>query len=181
MKLARWLRNPRNRLDIVAGLVDGVLNALILAAGRMLKAAGADLTLAARVGAATGLTTLFVFFVAHYAELRAELTEAERELSLLSHGRLAASRLGRRALISAASGAALAAACGVFGAVGALAICALAPRPRGAGLVIVVLLLGGLGALLARSFHGSRLLWGLSLAAGGALLTWIGVRLNIAG
>lgn len=181
MTLRQWLRAPGTRLDIVAGLVDGVLNALILAAGRMLKAAGVDLLLMLRVGAATGLTTLFVFFVAHYAERRAELAEAERELSLGGHGRLAASQLGRRAVVSAAGGATLAAGCGVCGAVGALAICDLLAWPRGIGLVAVIGLLALLGGLLARSFHGSRLMWAAGVGGGGAILTWIGILLNIAG
>lgn len=181
MKLQRWLRAPGTRLDIVAGLVDGILNALILAAGRMLKTSGVDLALTLRVGAATGLTTLFVFFVAHYAERRAELAEAERELSLGGHGRLVASQLGRRAVLAAASGAAVAAACGVCGAAGALTVCALLPRPRGIGLAAVILALALLGALLARSVHGSRLMWAVGVAGGGAILTWIGIQLNIAG
>jgi hypothetical protein len=181
MKFRRWLGDPRTRLDIAAGLVDGILNALILAAGRMLKAAGPDPILVVRVATATGLTTIFVFFVAHYAELRAELAEAERELNLSQHGRLAASQLGRRALVSAAAGAALAAACGVVGAVGSLVICMALPSPRGAGLVTVIALLALLGALLARSFHGNKLAWAAVIAAGGAALTWIGVQLNIAG
>jgi hypothetical protein len=181
MTLRSWLESPRTRLDIVAGLVDGILNALILAAGRMLRAAGADLPLALRVGAATGLTTLFVFFVAHYAENRAELAEAERELNLGEHGRLAASQLGRRALQSAAAGAGLAASCGVVGSVGALVLCTLLPAPRGTGIAAVIALLALLGALLARSFHGPKLLWTAAIAAGGAALTWIGVQLDIAG
>jgi hypothetical protein len=64
------LLSPRGRLDIFAGLVDGILNALTLAAGRILNSGdGADLELAMRVAVATGLTTIFVFFIAHYAEL----------------------------------------------------------------------------------------------------------------
>lgn len=181
MSLRSWLESPRARLDIVAGLVDGTLNAVILAAGRMLKAGGADLGTMFRVGTATGLTTLFVFFVAHYAELRAELAEAERELSLGQHGRLAASALGRHALWSAAAGAVLAALCGILGSVGALVLCAFTPGPRGAGIIAVLAMLAVLGALLARSFYGSKWLWGTAIAVGGAALTWIGVLLDIAG
>lgn len=32
MKLGDWAHDPRTRLDIVAGLTDGILNALTLAA-----------------------------------------------------------------------------------------------------------------------------------------------------
>ena len=108
MKLQTWAQSPRTRLDITAGLVDGILNALTLASGRLLAtdAPGATADLAFRVGAASALTTIFVFFVAHYAELRAELARAERELNLLSPrqaGDLA--RWDAQALIEAGAGA----------------------------------------------------------------------------
>lgn len=176
------LLSPRGRLDIFAGLVDGILNALTLAAGRILKSGdGADLGLAVRVAVATGLTTIFVFFIAHYAELRAELVRAERELNLLSHGRLATSRLGRRALESAASGALLAATCGVVGAMVPLLFCAYIPGPRWLGLAFILAVLSGLGALLARSFHGSVAFWSISIALAGAILTYVGIKIDIVG
>jgi VIT1/CCC1 family predicted Fe2+/Mn2+ transporter len=176
------LVSPRGRLDIFAGLVDGILNALTLAAGRLLSSGdGADFDLAIRVGIATGLTTIFVFFVAHYAELRAELIRAERELNLLSHGRLATSQLGRRALQSAAGGALLAASCGVLGAMMPLLLCAYLPGPRWVGFAAILSLLGALGALLAKSFHGSVPFWTCSIAIAGALLTFVGFQINIVG
>lgn len=181
----RWwgeLLTPRGRLDIFAGLVDGILNALTLAAGRLLRVGeGANLDLAVRVAIVTCLTTVFVFFVAHYAELRAELVQAERELNLLSHGRLATSQLGRRALQTAAGSALLAAACGLVGSMVPLIIGAYLPGPRWMGLAVILLLLGGLGALLARSFHGSVVFWGCSIALAGALLTLVGLQINIVG
>jgi VIT1/CCC1 family predicted Fe2+/Mn2+ transporter len=176
------LLSPRGRLDIFAGLVDGILNALTLAAGRILRSGdGADFQLALRVAIATGLTTVFVFFIAHYAELRAELVRAEQELNLLSHGRLATSQLGRRALESAASGAVLAAICGVIGAMVPLLICAYAPGPRWIGLGAILLLLAALGGLLARSFHGSVAFWSVSIAIAGAVLGYVGLQINIVG
>lgn len=181
MSWRSWLREPRTRLDVVAGLVDGVLNALTLAAGRMLAAAGADLGLAVRVALATGLTTLFVFFMAHYAEERAELARAERELNLAAHGRLAASRLGRRAIQNSILGATLAAACGVAGALGSLLLCAFLPGPRWSGLMITIGLLGVLGAFLAHSVRGSAWRWASGVMLGGVALTAVGVKLNIAG
>jgi hypothetical protein len=181
MTVRGWIESPRTRLDIVAGLIDGILNALTLAAGHLMNAGGADLGLAMRVGIATGLTTLFVFFMAHYAELRAELVRAERELSITAHGRLAASRLGQRAVQASAAGATLAAACGVCGASFSLLLCSYLPGPRWTGLAATVALLGGLGALLAKSFHGSPVFWALMLVVGGALLTIIGVKIDIAG
>lgn len=183
MRLPRWLSGPRTRLDVAAGLVDGILNALTLAAGKLLDVhgGGATLELAVRVGAATALTTVFVFFVAHYAELRAELVRAERELNLLSHGRLAASRLGRRAARDALTSALLAAGCGLIGSMAPLLLCTVLPGPRWIGLAVTVGLLGVLGALLAKSFYGSPWLWGALIMCGGVALTYVGVRLHIAG
>lgn len=181
MTWPHWVTNPRNRLDIVAGLVDGILNALTLAAGRLLKGGGADLMLIVRVGTATALTTVFVFFMAHYAEERAELSRAEQQLNLTSHGKLATSRLGRRALLEALGGALIAAACGLAGAMLSLLLCIWFPQPRWLGLAGDLVLLGLLGALLAKSFHGSALFWAAALIVGGAALTWAGVVIDIAG
>ncbi|MFT3977517.1 MAG: hypothetical protein QM688_10445 [Sphingomonas bacterium] len=180
MMLRHRLTDPRNRLDIVAGLVDGILNALTLAAGRMVHGAGADLMLALRVGTATGLTTIFVFFMAHYAELRAEIARSERQLNLASHGKLATSRLGQRAVRESLAGAALAAVCGVSGSVLSLLLCAWLPEPHWLGLAADIALLGLLGVLLARSVHGSPLIWAPSIMAGGVVLTLIGVEIDIA-
>ncbi len=181
----RWrahLASPRGRLDIFGGLVDGILNALILAAGRLLGAGdGANFNLAVRVAIATGLTTVFVFFIAHYAEQRAELVRAERELNLTARGRLATSQLGRRALRAAAGGALLAAACGVIGAMMSLLLCVYLPGPRWVGLIAILMLLGMLGALLAESFHGSILFWACLMVIGGVALTFVGLKINIVG
>lgn len=182
MNIRSWLEHPRTRLDIAAGMVDGVLNALILAAGSLVKPTGTlDFGLAWRVGAASALTTLFVFFIAHYAELRAELVRAEGQLNLSSHGRLAASRLGTRALHEAAAGAALAAGCGLIGATCPLLLSMILPGPGWIGLCVAIIFLGLLGAVLARSFYGSILFWSISIGIGGVILTFIGIWLDLVG
>jgi predicted membrane protein (TIGR00267 family) len=181
MNLWRWITRPRNRLDVVAGFVDGILNALTLAAGRLLGGGGADVMLALRVGAASGLTTVFVFFVAHYAELRADLSRSEQELNLTSHGKLATSRLGQRVLQQSIGGALLASACGILGSVVSLLLCVLLSQPPWLGVAADIALLGVLGALLARSFQGRPWFWAILIMIGGAVLTWIGVKIDIAG
>ena len=106
MSIRHWLHATHNRLDVVAGLIDGILTALILAAAKILHHdGGLTLALVGKVGVASACTTVFVFFVAHYAELRAELVRSERELNLLAHGRLATTRLGRQVLRESALGA----------------------------------------------------------------------------
>lgn len=181
MNLRSWVTNPRNRLDIVAGLVDGILNALTLAAGRMLHGQGADMALAGRVATATGLTTIFVFFMAHYAELRAEIARSERQLNLVAHGKLATSKLGQRAVRESIAGACLAAVCGVTGAMLSLLLCIWLPHPRWIGPTADILLLGILGVFLARSVHGKPLIWAPAIMFGGIVLTVIGVEIDIAG
>lgn len=175
-----YFNNSRARLDIVAGLVDGILNALILAAGRIVSGDNAlDIGLVIRVAVATGLTTVMVFFLAHYAELRAELVRAERELNLLTRGRLATSKLGQQALHSAAEGALIAAVCGIVGAATSLLLCIYLPGPPWIGLIAIFVLLGLLGALLAKSFYGSPLVWGISVILCGVVLSFVGVKIGI--
>ena len=104
MSVVNFIRDPSNRLDVVAGLIDGILNALTLAAGQLVHAGGegATLSLALRVSVAAGATTIFVFFIAHYAQLRLDLIRHERELNFTEHGKLAATRLGHRVFFEVA-------------------------------------------------------------------------------
>jgi len=182
MSIRSWIESARTRLDVTAGLVDGILTALTLASGKML--AGSEhpgVAFAFRVGAATSLTTLFVFFVAHYAEMRADIHRAERELNLMAHGKLVTGALGWRAMQESFGGASVAAICGLLGAMVPLLLCHFLRSPRWLGLAITVALLGLLGAVLAKSFHGTIVVWAAALMAGGIALTWIGLQLDIAG
>ena len=131
MMLGAWWQRPGVRLDVVAGIVDGILTALTITAAKFLDggAGGVDLSLAMRVSLAAGLTTIVAFFLAHYAQLRSGLNRAERQLNVLRHGRLATSDLGRKVLQEAIEGATVAAACSVLGAFVPLIIGILLPSP----------------------------------------------------
>ena len=182
MSIVHWLRAPHNRLDLVAGLIDGILTALTLASGKLFhQGNGISLTLVAKVGAVGACTTIFVFFVAHYVELRAELVRSERELNLLSHGRLATTRLGRTVFYEAFFGAIVASACSFLGAVIPLLFSLLLPGLPLLGLALTIVLLGALGALLAWSTFGSPIVWSIAMMTGGIVLTIIGVQLDIVG
>lgn len=183
MNPSELVRHPNNRLDVVAGLIDGILNALALAAGRLVQSAGdgATLSLALRVSAAAGATTIFVFFVAHYAELRLELIRHERELNFTGHGQLAATKLGRRVLKESVIKATLAAFFSVVGAMFPLVLCVLLPWPTWLGLAITILALGVLGAMLAKTFYGSPLIWAAGLLCGGIALAYVGVKVDLLG
>jgi len=170
-----------HRLDVVAGLVDGILNALTLAAGKLLDQQGESWFLVLKVCAATAGTTLFVFFVAHYAELRAELIHAERELNLTSRGRLATTRLGRKVLQESIVASIIAACCGLIGSAIPLILNMAIPGPPLLGIGSTIILLGILGVALARSFFGSSCVWALALMAGGIALSIIGVKLRVVG
>jgi hypothetical protein len=178
---AKWLTAPENRLDVVAGLIDGILTALAFAAGELIEGSGATLSLAMRVAIATGLANAFVFFFAHYAELRTDLIGYEKQLNFLSHGKLAASNLGKDALFQSFMAAGIAAIWTILGAAFALAICVWLPHPRWVGPFIDILLLGALGVLLARSLHAASWKWAISLMAGGLLLAAAGIELHVAG
>jgi predicted membrane protein (TIGR00267 family) len=128
MKAFRWLVGRRYRLDLVAGFCDGILTALTLASGKILDSnSSVTAGLALRVAAAAGISGAFTFFVAHYAELRGELFEAEKQLNLTTHGRLAKSRLGRAVLFESMIGASVASICSFWGALIPLTVTVLTP------------------------------------------------------
>lgn len=176
-----WIRESRNRLDIVAGLVDGILNALTLTAGTLLGDGGPTLASGVKVAAVTACTTSFVFFVAHYAQLRSELVHSARQLNLLSRGHLATTQLGAQIFREALGGAAVASLCGVFGSTVPLAASLIAPQFPLIGVALTIGLLGGLGWVLALSVFGSPPRWSTGLMVGGIVVTVIGARLNIIG
>lgn len=170
------------RLDLVAGLTDGILTALTLTAGRLLgDSGGITLDLAFRLATAAASSALFIMFVAHYADVRGELVRAEKQLSLTAHGRLAASRLGRAALRSAAAGALIATACSFAGSLVPLLLGVILPTPRWVGPALTIALLGVLGAVIGRSVYGNPWVWAPALGAGGVALTALGAWLDIVG
>jgi hypothetical protein len=179
MRATTWIRDPRNRLDIVAGLIDGILNSLTLAAAKLTMQGTLTLLLVGKVAAIAACTTSFVFFVAHYAQLRSELVRSARELNLLSHGRLATTQLGRQIMHEAMWGAAVASGCGALGSAFPLAISMALPQAPLAGLFSAIGLLGVLGWLLARNVFGSPVVWSGGLMLGGIVVTLIGMKLNV--
>ncbi|MBE7619736.1 hypothetical protein GL297_08845 [Komagataeibacter sp. FXV2] len=176
----RWFHEVENRLDIVAGTVDGILNALTLASRSFLGHGHViTYTLAFRVGMAAGLTTLFVFFVAHYAQERTALVGIERELNLRPSRHMSATALGRKALVNSALGAVLAAVCGLAGSMTPLLLAMILPGPSWLGLLATLVLLALMGVALAGTVHGSRAAWGMALFVGGGVLAYIGLELGL--
>jgi predicted membrane protein (TIGR00267 family) len=165
---------------LALGLSDGILNALVLAAGAVLGAkGGVSFSLAARVSAVAFVTGAIMFFVGEYAQLRAELVRAERELNMTRSGRLATGALGRRARAGAAVAAATASVSSLIGALVPLVIGAMLPAQHWLPLALAIGALGGLGAVLARAVHGNPLAWALAMVVCGAVAAVVGVELKL--
>jgi predicted membrane protein (TIGR00267 family) len=176
------VRSPRKNLllPLVLGLTDGTLNTLVLAAGRVTsRVHNVSLGLALRVAASALASGVFVYFVARYAELRAELVHAERELNLTSHGRLAVTRLGRQVFVESVWSAAVASVSAFFGSLVPFAPALMAPQYPLAPVFAALAVLGGLGAGLARVTYASAWRWSISLVFGGVLFWWVGAKLKI--
>ncbi len=180
MKLTTIFRRS-HLFPLVIGPVDGILTVLTLSAGRMMASGGPqiDLLFAVRIALAASLSGGFVYFIAEYSRLRGQLIDAERHLSLSSPGRFAASRLGTAVLLDSFRGAAISAVAGSLGAMLPLAIGTLFAGRQWLTLVIAIAALGALGAMVAQAVRGRPLTWALALMATGALLTALGIVLNV--
>jgi VIT1/CCC1 family predicted Fe2+/Mn2+ transporter len=165
---------------LALGLSDGILNALVLAAGAVVGAKGGiSFGLAARVSAVAFVTGLIMFFVAEYAQQRAELVRAEHQLNMTRSGRLAAGALGQRARAEAAAAAATSSVSSLVGALVPLLIGAALPTLHWLPLVLAVGGLGGLGAVLARAVNGKPILWALAMLICGTAAAVVGVELKL--
>ncbi|WP_241691563.1 hypothetical protein [Streptomyces sp. GZWMJZ-114] len=168
-------------MPLVLGLTDGLLNALTLAGSALLGSSGRPgFSLGARVGAAALVTAAFTVFVADYAERRAHLVRASRELNLTESGRLATGRLGRRALTGSLAAMSVACAASFLGAALPLFAGAVLPGPVWLVPALAVVALAALGGALARVIGGRVGRWVVAMAVGGVCVLLIGVRLDIA-
>jgi VIT1/CCC1 family predicted Fe2+/Mn2+ transporter len=180
MKLVAWLFRRERVFALVIGVCDGILTALTLAAGRVIGSHDPlRIDLALRIAAASCVSGTFVFFTAEYARLRGELVHAERQLSLTSRGRLAATRFGRAVLAESLAAAGLASVCNFAGALFPLVVGAVVPGPAWLAVAAAIVALGLLGAVIARSVHGSLVRWAIGLMAAGGLLTFAGLHLHV--
>ncbi|MFT4081293.1 MAG: hypothetical protein QM638_01780 [Nocardioides sp.] len=175
-----WGRMPV--LPTLLGLSDGILSALALAAGAILRDGGGrlDVALALRVGVACLVTAAFTMFVAFYAERRTDLRRASRQLNLTEPGRLAATNLGRQVLEESLVATLVAGVASFVGAVAPLLLGILLPVPPSATLVITVGALGALGWVIGTMLAASRLRWCLAMLLGGVIVTVVGAMLDIA-
>ena len=170
----------RYRLDLVAGLCDGILSALTLAAGKLLGAeAPLQFDLALRVAVAGAISSAFMLSVAHYSQLRGELAEAEKELNLLDHGRLVTSRLGQAVLIESGTSALFGSVAGFSGALLPLLIGVLVPGAPWLAIAAALAILAVLGASLAIAVSGRPVVWVITLVAAGVCVAYLGSQLKL--
>jgi predicted membrane protein (TIGR00267 family) len=180
MRIIGWFFRREYTFALLIGLVDGILTALTLAAGRVVSASNpVDAALALRIPTASALSGAFVFFVAQYARMRGELVRAERQLNLTSHGRLATTRLGRTVLRETLSAMVVSVACNFLGALLPLLTGTLLPDLPWMAIAVALVALGALGIGIARAIYGNPLRWATVLVISGLLLTFIGVELHI--
>jgi len=180
MRPITWLWKRERLFAVVIGLVDGILTALTLAAGRVMSStASIDVPLALRISAGASLSGAFIFFTAEYARLRGELAHAERQLMLTPRGRLAATKLGGAVFRDTVGGAATSSICSFLGALAPLIVGSLLPGRSWLAIVTAIIALGALGAGLARLVYGNSLRWAVVLMIAGGLLSLVGIELHI--
>lgn len=172
-------RRKKYLLPTSLGVADGILNALTLASSSVLHAHGLTVALAARVGAVAAVTSVFTVYVAEYAQFRAELTQAEHELSFTESGRLASSSLGRQVMRDAIAAAGVASIASFIGASLPLLVGSVALGYSWLALIVAVITLGALGAGLATAVNGNRVRWISVLMIMGIFVAAIGIFLDI--
>ena len=165
---------------VITGLVEGMLTALTLVAGKMLRP-GESITgdLALRIGLAAGFPTVVVFFAAEYARQRQELLHMAHQLNLTRRERLADGKLGRQAWRESSVSALVAGLCSFGGAVVPLAIASVIPGSGWPAIVVTVGCLGGLGAGVGYTAASCKLCWGIALMVAGGLLAALGYFLHV--
>jgi predicted membrane protein (TIGR00267 family) len=165
---------------LVIGLVDGILTALILAAGKVVESKAAiHFDDVIRVAIVASISAAFTFFVAQYSRFRHELVHAEKHLTLGSRGRLAKTQLGRAVLLESIVGSVVSGSCSFIGAMFPLLFATIWSGLSWLSIGAALVVLGLLGAILGRSAYGNAILWAIGLMSVGVVLTFVGLKLHI--
>lgn len=138
------------------------------------------MSLTYRVALVASVTAIFTVFVAEYANLRAELRRAARQLNFTESGRLATTQLGRVVRREAMEAALLASLASFFGSASPLLVGSLAPSYPWVSLLFAVIALGALGIALARATSSHALFWSGGLITCGIVVAAIGSQLRLA-
>ncbi len=178
-RIIAWGR--RWTLHLALGFTDGILTALVLASAAILHGdKGITVEVALKVGCVAFVTSIFTVFVAEYAQQRAHLDRASRQLNLSASGHLATTGLRRRVMRTAATSAGIAGLSSFVGAAVPLTVSGALHSVPWVGFVVAIVLLALLGAALAKSFDAPWAPWVVALVVAGIAVSAIGSWLDIA-
>lgn len=165
---------------VITGLVEGMLTALTLASGKMLRS-GESVTadLALRIGLASGFPTAVVFFAAEYARQRGELLRMANQLNLTRRNRLAEGRLGRQAWRESWLSALISGLCSFAGASIPLLLASVATGSGWPVVAVSLICLGGLGTGIGYTTSSCKSCWAWVLTIAGAFLAGLGYVLDV--
>ncbi len=177
------LKQPTRRelqFFLITGTVEGMLTALTLVTGKMLRP-GESITggLALRIGLAAGFPTIVVFFTAEYARQRQELLRMAHQLNMTQRHRLNESSLGRQAWLESSVYALISGLCSFGGAMVPLAIASCIPGKGWPAAAVTAGCLGGLGAGIGFTTSSCRTCWSVALMVAGGFLAALGYFLHI--
>lgn len=168
------------QFPLVIGFVDGMLTSLTFAAGSLTIAdAHPTLSLALRMGAASLVSSGFVFFVGKYAELRGQLIHAGKELNIIKKGQLASTKLGKIALNRSIYDSIVSGISGFVGGFLPIIFATLDPLLPWITLLSSVIILGIFGFILGHIVGKNPYIWTGALFLGGILVSLIGIQLHI--
>jgi len=177
-KLTTILR--RQLFAWMLGLIDGILTVLTLATGHVLRLDDpVTLSLAIKVAFATSLSGACIYFFSEYSNLRHRLIHAEKELNLSLHGHLATTQLGKQVLRETFIGVLISSLFNFLGAMLPLGTAVIFPNMQWLAIAVAFLLLFLLGISIARLVYGTPIKWILALVLAGAVVSYVGYKLNV--
>lgn len=166
---------------ITLGLSDGIITALMLAAGDLLSHQDIGLNLALRIAFGSAFVGSFSFFIAEYAKLRGELYRASRQLTLRSPSFLAKGKYGKDIIFESTVGTSLSGFCGFIGAMIPLLVNVYIPHPAWLSIIVANITLGVLGLGLSKTVVGKHIYWAIAMVIMGVIVTMAGSILHIVG
>jgi len=166
---------------LVLGLIDGILTVLTLATGKVLgeDGTGFSLGLAFRGAFVTSLSGSLVYFISEYSKQRNLLINAEKELNLTSHGKLAVSNLGKQILKETFVSVIVTGGFSFLGAFIPISGAVFFPTHAWLSIGIALLILALLGFGVARLVFGNSLIWIIALIIAGIIVSFIGYELHV--
>lgn len=159
---------------ITIGLSDGIITALMLVAGDILRGDHIFLSLALRVAYGSSFVGTFSYFIAQYSELRGELSRTSRQLNLRSPSYLIKSKIGRDIIVESVAGAASAGFFGFVGALIPLVTSVAIPADPIVAIASAEASLAVLGLGIGKAVRGNYFFWVIMMFIIGIVVAWAG-------